>query len=154
EFRVVSGSMNAEFGRNSGATIEGTTRSGSNSYHGGASDTFRNTVLNAVPFFQKSLPGGTANAFPSGLPRTPRWNTNDFDANFVGSIIRDKTFFVVSYLGFRRRQGVSNSATVPNDAQRSIVNQVGTKEAKALLALIPAASTGNTLFSAPSNSLN
>ncbi|MDP8982329.1 MAG: TonB-dependent receptor [Acidobacteriota bacterium] len=154
EYRLVTGSMNAEFGRNSGAVIEVTTASGKNTFHGIASETFRNTKLNAVPFFQNSVPGGTSTAFASGLPRKPQWNTNDFDANFGGRIIRDKTFFFASYLGFRRRQGVASSAVVPSDSQRSLINQFGTPEAKALLALIPAASTGNTLFTSPSNSLN
>lgn len=154
EFRLVTGSMNAEYGRNSGGTIEVTTRSGTNAYHGGATEVFRNTVLNAVPFFQKSVPGGTETKFANGLPRKPQWNTNDFDANFGGRILRDKTFFFVSYLGFRRRQGVTNSATVPSDAQRATILANATPEAKALLALIPPASTANTLFSSPSNSLN
>ena len=154
EFRLVTGSMNAEYGRNSGAVIELTTRSGSNTYHGQASEVFRNTKLNAVPFFQKITPGGTPTAFANGLPRKPQWNTNDFDANIGGRIIRDKTFFFASYLGFRRRQGVTNNATVPNDSQRALINQFGTPEAKGLLALIPSASTGSTLFSSPSNSLD
>lgn len=154
EFRLVTGSMNAEYGRNSGATIEVTTKSGANTYHGGATEVFRNTALNATPFFQKSVPGGTETKFANGLPRKPQWNTNDFDANFGGRVIRDKTFFFVSYLGFRRRQGVANSAVVPSDAQRALILANATPEAKALLALIPPASTGNTLFSSPSNALD
>jgi hypothetical protein len=43
---------------------------------------------------------------------------------------------------------------VPNDAQRAAIEAQGTTEAKALLALLPRASTGNTLFSAPSNARN
>jgi hypothetical protein len=154
EFRVVTGSMNAEYGRNSGAVIQVNTKQGANRFYGGASEIFRNTKLNATPFFQKVTPGGTPATFANGLPRKPQWNTNDFDTNFGGRIIPDKTFFFVSYLGFRRRQGVTNSATVPSDAQRAAISSVGTPQAKALLALVPQASTGNTLFIAPSNSLN
>ncbi|MGH9662025.1 MAG: carboxypeptidase regulatory-like domain-containing protein, partial [Bryobacteraceae bacterium] len=114
EFRLVTGAMKAEFGRNSGAIVMVTPKSGTNNWHGGASETFRNTKLNAVPFFQKSVTGGTTELFSSGLKRKPQWNSNDFDANFGGRVVRDKTFFYVSYLGFRRRQGVANSATVPS----------------------------------------
>lgn len=58
EFRLVTGAMKAEFGRNSGAVVMVTPKSGTNSWHGGASETFRNSKLNAVPFFQNSIPGG------------------------------------------------------------------------------------------------
>jgi hypothetical protein len=151
EFRIVTGAMKAEYGRNSGSVVLVETKSGGNSYHGGASEIFRNTRLNAVPYFQKSTTGGTPQKFANGLPRKPQWNTNDFDVNFGGPVVSDKSFFFVSYLGFRRRQGVTNSATVPSDAQRAIINASGTDAAKKLLALVPTASTGNTLYSSPSN---
>ncbi|MFB3830046.1 MAG: TonB-dependent receptor domain-containing protein [Bryobacteraceae bacterium] len=155
EFRVVTGSMKAEYGRNSGAQIMAVTRSGSNEWHGGASETFRNTKLNSTPFFQNAVSGGTATTLPgSGFPRRPQWNTNDFDAQFGGRVIRDRAFFFVNYLGFRRRQGVTSSATVIPENLRAIINQSGTAEAKNLLALVPAANYGaSTLLSAPSNAL-
>ncbi len=153
EFRVVTGSMKAEYGRNSGAQIMVTTRSGANQWHGGANEIFRNTKLNSTPFFQNAVAGGTATTLPgSGFPRRNQWNTNDFDANFGGAIVKDKAFFFVSYLGFRRRQGVSASATVIPDADRALINQYGTAEAKNLLALVPKANYGtNSLLSAPAN---
>ena len=155
EFRVVTGSMKAEYGRNSGAQFMATTRSGANQWHGGANEVFRNTKLNATPFFQKAVSGGTTETLPgSGFNRKPQWNTNDFDAQFLGPIRRDKTFFLVSYLGFRRRQGVTNSATVIPDDLRAIINQYGTPESKNLLALVPHANYGtSTLLSSPTNSL-
>ncbi|HSB17203.1 MAG TPA: TonB-dependent receptor [Bryobacteraceae bacterium] len=151
EFRIITGAMKAEYGRNTGAVVQVVTRSGANTFHGGASEYFRNTKLNAAPFFQKAVPGGTKDRFANGFPRKPQWNSNDFDANLGGPVVREKTFFFASYLGFRRRQGVSRSATVPNDEQRALIESQGTAEAKALLALVPRASTGNTLFSSPSN---
>ncbi len=71
EFRVVTGPMKAEYGRNSGGTLILTTKSGGNEFHGMATVVFRNRALNAVPFFQKSVPGGTPKTFPDGLPRKP-----------------------------------------------------------------------------------
>ena len=38
EFRVVTGPMKAEYGRNSGAVVESTIKSGSNSFHGQATE--------------------------------------------------------------------------------------------------------------------
>jgi len=150
EFRIVTGAMQAEYGRNSGSVILIETRSGGNDFHGGLWETFRNTKLNAVPYFSKTTPG-PVNTFTNGLPRKPQWNSNDFDAHLGGRILRDKSFFFLSYLGYRRRQGVSLSATVPNDAQRAAIMASGTEAAKKLLQLIPQASTGNTLFAVPSN---
>lgn len=152
EFRLITGAMKAEYGRNSGSVVEVTTRSGSNEWHGGANYIFRNTELNATPFFQKAIAGGTPTKLPNGFNRKPQWNTNDFDARFGGRVVKDKTFFFVNYLGFRRRQGVVSSATVPNNDQRNIILQRGTPQARALMALVPAPSTGNVLLSSPSNS--
>ena len=102
-----------------------------------------------MPFFQKAAPGGTPTALANGSPRKPQWNSNDFDANLGGPIQKDKTFLFASYLGVRRRQGIPTSAVVPNDSQRAAIDAHGTREARALLALIPPATTGNTLLSSP-----
>ncbi len=66
-----------------------TTKSGGNRFHGMASEVWRNRRLNAVPFFQKSVPGGTAENFASGLARKPHYNSNDFDVNLGGPICQE-----------------------------------------------------------------
>src|ERR1051325_10034485 len=154
EVRLVTGVLRAEYGRNSGGSVMVTTKSGSNAFHGVVSEVFRNSVLNAVPFFAKSVPGGRPQKFPDFQSRKPQWNGNDFDANLGGPLVRDKTFFFVSYLGFRRRQGDSRFATVPTDGQRTAIETYGVPEAKALLALIPRGLSGPVYFSAPSNALD
>src|SRR5215216_2289782 len=161
EFRILTNTYSADYGRNSGAVVALVSKSGTNEYHGNIFHFFRNRVLNATPFFNNAAPSFV------GL-RKPQFNVNEFGGTIGGplhlprfgeggpAIIsgKDRTFFFFSYLGFRRRQGVSQSATVPNQAQRNIINAVGTPEAKALLALIPAANSGNTLFSVAGNSLD
>jgi hypothetical protein len=151
EFRIITGAMKAEYGRATGSVVQVITRSGGNEFHGGASEIFRNTKMNAVPFFQKSTPGGTPKTFDNGAPRKPQWNSNDFDVNFGGPIVHDKSFFFLSYLGFRRRQGDVRSATVFSDQDRALIEAHGTPEAKAVMALVPRATSGNTLFSSPAN---
>lgn len=154
EFRLVTGPMKAEFGRNSGAVVEVMTKSGANAFHGGAQEVFRNTKLNASPFFQNSTPGGTADKFASGLPRRPQFNLNDFDANGGGRIIRDRTFFFASYLGFRRRQGVANSGVVFTDAERAAILSQGVPAAQNIVKLVPQANApGGVLLTSPSNAL-
>ncbi len=147
EFRIVTGAAKAEYGRSAGGTLIITTKSGGNEFHGMATEVFRNRGLNAVPFFQKSVPGGTPRNFANGLPRKPDYKSHDFDANVGGPIRRNKTFFFASYLGFRRRTEVARSATVPNDGERQAIEAFGTPEARALLGLLPPANQGNTLFS-------
>jgi hypothetical protein len=154
EFRILTNTYSADFGRNSGAVVALISKSGTNEYHGNLFEFFRNRALNATPFFNNAAPSFV------GL-RKPQFNVNEFGGTLGGPLPlpfmgsgKDKTFFFFSYLGFRRRQGVSQTATVPTQAQRNIINAVGTPEAKALLALIPAANSGNTLFSSASNSLD
>jgi hypothetical protein len=145
EFRVVTGAMKAEYGRNSGAVIESTIRSGGNSFHGQATEIFRNKVLNANNFFQNA----------ASNPRPP-FNLNDFDANVGGPVIKNKTFFFASYLGFRRVYGVTNSGAVFTDQERAAILAHGTSAAQAIVNITPPASTpgGDVAFSAPKDSLN
>jgi hypothetical protein len=154
EFRVVTGAMKAEYGRSGGAVVEAVTKSGSNLFHGGGTEVFRNTALNATPFFQNVTPGGSNGYFSNGLKRKPQWNTNDFDAQLGGPIRKNRTFFFIDYLGFRRRQGVTSSASVFTAADRAAILASGVPAAKNILNLVPAASTGNQLFTSPANSLN
>ena len=86
EFRIVTGPSKAEYGRSAGGTFILTTKSGGNEFHGMATEVFRNRGLNAVPFFQKSVPGGTPRNFANGLARKPDYKSHDFDANVGGPI--------------------------------------------------------------------
>jgi len=161
EFRILTNTFAADSGRNSGAVVQLISKSGTNEYHGNLFEFFRNRALNATPFFNNAAPSFV------GL-RKPQFNVNEFGGTIGGplhlprfgeggpAIIngKDRTFFFFSYLGFRRRQGVSQTATVPTQAQRNIINAVGTTEAKKLLSLIPAANSGSTLFSSASNSFD
>jgi hypothetical protein len=106
EFRVQTNNNTAEYGRYTGGVINITSKSGSNEFHGGAYEYFRNTVLNATNFF----------ANRSGAGKAP-FKQNQFGATFGGPIKKDKTFFFFGYEGFRARQGVLFSNTVPTAAQ-------------------------------------
>jgi hypothetical protein len=140
----VTGAMKAEYGRNSGAVIESTIKSGTNSYHGEATEIFRNRDLNANNFFLNQ----------SGTAR-PQFSLNDFDANVGGPIFKNRTFFFASYLGFRRVYGVSNSGTVFTDQERAAILAGGTAAAKAVVNITPIANSGtNQYVSAPGDRLN
>ena len=54
---LISGPMNAEYDRNSGAIVSASIKSGSNTVHGAAWDFYRDTFLNTNNFFQKKVSG-------------------------------------------------------------------------------------------------
>jgi hypothetical protein len=101
EFRVITNSFDAEYGRNSGAVVNVVTKSGTNEFHGNVYEFFRNDVLNAHPFTFTPAP-------------KPDFKQNQFGGTIGGPIKKDKTFFFGAYEGRRIVQGiVSQPVTVP-----------------------------------------
>ncbi len=105
EFRVISNTFDAEYGRNSGAVVNVVTKSGTNMWHGNVYEYFRNKVLNAQGFFDTSK---------------AQFNQNQFGGTFGGPLRKDRTFFFTSYEGRRIRQGQSGDiVNVPSMAERT-----------------------------------
>jgi hypothetical protein len=105
EFRVISNTFDAEYGRNSGAVVNVVTKSGTNQWHGNVYEYFRNKVLNAQGYFNTVK---------------PQFNQNQFGGTFGGPLKKDRTFFFTSYEGRRVRQGVSGEIVpVPTPAERT-----------------------------------
>jgi len=109
EFRIETSSFAAEFGRSPGGQVILTTRSGTNEFHGGLFDYFRNTVLDANDWFADN----------AHLPRAPEQH-NDFGGYFGGPILRNKTFFFFSYEGARLRIPETSSIAVPSSYARAV----------------------------------
>jgi hypothetical protein len=108
EFRVLTNTFDAEYGRNSGSIVNVVTKSGTNAFHGNMYEFFRNTVLNSNAYCFSA----------DGCPK-PQFNQNQFGGTFGGPIKKDRTFFFTSYEGRRIRQGVQSPAvTVPTAAER------------------------------------
>ena len=112
EFKVETDNYSAEFGRSTGATINVSTRRGSNQYHGKAYDYLRNTDLNAIgPFCLTS-------AIVAGCVK-PILIKNQFGGTFGGPIWKEHAFFFGDYEGLR--QIFTNppaSVTLPDAEQR------------------------------------
>jgi hypothetical protein len=101
EYRVVTASPKAEYGRNSGATVEIVTRSGSNRIHGNAFEFHRNTALNANDFFNNA----------SGVPKEVL-RRHQFGFSLGGPIKKNRTFVFGNYQGQRQAAASSISRTV------------------------------------------
>ena len=127
EFRVITNTFDAEYGRNSGSVVNVVTKSGTNDWHGSAFEFFRNKVLNANYYCLTAAEGLNCNK--------PQFNQNQFGGTFGGPIKKGRTFFFASYEGRRIRQGIPSPAvTVPtsfetpsptNTVNGQIVGQFG-----------------------------
>ncbi len=108
EFRIETSSFAPEFGRSPGGQVILTTRSGTNDFHGGIYEYFRNDIMDANDWF----------ANLAGLPRAAERH-NDFGGFFGGPILKDKTFFFVSYEGARLRLPQTKLTQVPSNFARA-----------------------------------
>jgi hypothetical protein len=99
EFRVLTNTFDAEYGRNSGSIVNVVTKSGTNAIHGDFYEFLRNQALNTKGYFD-----------PSVLD----YKQNQFGATLGGPIKKDKTFIFGSYEGNRLVQGISSGdVTLP-----------------------------------------
>src|SRR5246127_2532269 len=114
EFKVQTSNLGADWGKFSGGVINLSTKSGTNTPHGEAYEYLRNKVLDANDFFLNK----------NHRPRPP-FTQNQFGANAGGPVLvphydgREKTFWFVSWEGFRLRIGTPFTTTVPTPAERA-----------------------------------
>ena len=102
EVKVQTSNFSAEYGRNSGVAFNVVTKNGSNQFHGGLFEVFRNDKLDARNFFSVNK---------------TQLRYNDFGGNVGGPIKRDKLFFFFGQEVKRLRQTQSPTrVTVPDSA--------------------------------------
>jgi hypothetical protein len=108
EFKIITNSMSAEYGRTTGGVISVISKSGGNEYHGSAFEYIQNTAFNANNFFSNA----------AGIPLAPV-HQNQFGGSAGGRIIKDRLFFFANFEGFV--QHISNNAifTAPTALQRT-----------------------------------
>jgi Carboxypeptidase regulatory-like domain/TonB dependent receptor/TonB-dependent Receptor Plug Domain len=107
EFRIETSSFSPEFGRSPGGQVILTTRSGTNDFHGGVFEYFRNTVMDANDWF----------ADQAGEPRAAEHH-NDFGGFLGGPIRKNETFFFLSYEGARLDLPQTTPVEVPSAYSR------------------------------------
>ncbi len=87
EFKVLSSTYSAEYGRSAGDIVNVITKSGGNTIHGSAFDYFRNDAMDTKNYF-------------ATLPTPLR--LNQFGGNVSGPIVKNKLFYFVNYEGVRQ----------------------------------------------------
>jgi outer membrane receptor protein involved in Fe transport len=107
EFKILTHSYSAEYGRNSGSVVNVVTKAGTNQAHGAAWEFNRDDALQARNFFA-----------PADQP-TPKLKQNQFGASFGGPIQRNTLFGFGYYEGHRNTSGQTVNIVVPTEAQRS-----------------------------------
>jgi Carboxypeptidase regulatory-like domain/TonB-dependent Receptor Plug Domain len=109
EFKIQTSQYDAEYGRNPGASVNVTTRGGTNDFHGAAWEFFRNSALDANDIFnhQSQATLHSEGIGPANKPEA--LNENMFGGTIGGPIKKDKLFFFGSYQGFRQLNAVGTN---------------------------------------------
>jgi hypothetical protein len=108
EFKILTSSFSAEYGRAGGAVLNATLKSGSNEFHGSAWEFHRNDGLNANNFF----------ANRAGVKKG-EYKSNQFGFTAGGPLVKGKTFWFVDYEGTLIKQARVWNETVPTARQRA-----------------------------------
>ena len=108
EFRLLTNSFSAEYGKFTGAVMNSVTKSGTNKIHGDVFEFYRNQGMNANSWFS----GGTK----------PELKRHQFGGVVGGPIWKDKLFFFDDYQQTRQVAGAStgNLLVLSNDERNGI----------------------------------
>src|SRR5439155_1332692 len=105
EFRLITNSFDAEYGKFSGAVMNTITKSGTNGIHGSAFEFLRNDKFDARGFFD-----------PIDQPKA-ELRRNQFGYAVGGPFWKNKLFWFTDYQGTREDRGASTgSVTMPSAA--------------------------------------
>ena len=108
EFKIQTNAYSAEFGRSSGAVVNATIKSGTNSIRGSVYEFLRDDSLDANNFFSNAL----------GAPK-PKRERNQFGAAVGGPLVRNRTFWFGDYEGLRDLEGIPRTRQVPTAAEKA-----------------------------------
>jgi hypothetical protein len=105
EFRLITNSFDAEYGKFSGAIVNAITKSGTNGFHGDVFEFLRNDKLDATNYF---------------APGKSELRRNQFGYAAGGPVWKNKVFWFSDYQGTRQVQGAETGlVTVPTADQRN-----------------------------------
>jgi len=93
EFKIMTHSYDAQYGRSAGSVVNVVTRSGTNTWHGSVWEFNRVAALAAKNYFSTTKPA---------------YQQNQFGGTGGGKLIRDRIFVFGFYEGFRLKDATSN----------------------------------------------
>jgi len=116
EFKVLTSTYGAQYGRNGSGTIEVETKSGGSTFHGSAFEYLRNDMFNARPWVSGNEPGNP----------NPPYKKHDFGYTVGGPVFipklyhpaKQRTFFFWSQEWRREKNPNAVSQNVPSVAER------------------------------------
>jgi outer membrane receptor protein involved in Fe transport len=104
EFKIMTHSYGAEYGRNAGSVVNVVTKSGTNAWHGSAWEFNRDDTFQARNFFATF---------------TPALKQNQYGGTIGGPILKNRLFTFGYYEGFRNTQGTTSNLVVLSADQRA-----------------------------------
>lgn len=105
EFRLITNSFDAEYGKFSGAVMNAITKSGTNGFHGDAFEYIRNEDFDARNYYD---------------PTRGELRRNQFGYAIGGPLWKDRIFWFTDYQGTRQTQGASTGLLqLPTAAQHN-----------------------------------
>jgi hypothetical protein len=104
EFKIMTHSYGAEYGRNAGSVVNVVTKSGTNAWHGNAWEFNRDDTFQARNFFATF---------------TPALKQNQYGGAIGGPIVKNRLFIFGYYEGFRNTQGTTDTRVVLSADQRA-----------------------------------
>ncbi|MFB3812935.1 MAG: carboxypeptidase regulatory-like domain-containing protein [Terriglobales bacterium] len=124
EYRVITNSFAAEYGKAGGFVTDTVLKSGTNSFHGSLFEYNRVQALAANDFFSNR----TEDPFRPGKPIKDSLVRNQFGGSIGGPVIKDKTFFFTSAEIHRRRSSEPIHASAVNPAFMDWVKSGGLQQ--------------------------
>src|SRR5712692_4221750 len=106
EFRVVTNTFSADYGRAMGGVISVVTKSGTNDVHGSGFEFFRDSSIDARNFFDRGA-------------EPPPFRRNQFGASVGGPIKQNRLFFFAGVERLQEDLGVTTTSFTLNQAARS-----------------------------------
>jgi hypothetical protein len=108
EFKLLGADYPAEFGRSLGSVLNVVFKSGTNQWHGTGYEFLRNSKLDSNNFFDNRRGQNLLS-----------YKRSQFGGVFNGPLIKNKTFFMVSFEALRERRADSTFASVPTEIERA-----------------------------------
>jgi hypothetical protein len=108
EFKIQTNTYDAQYGRTGGGVVNMTLKSGTNRLRVQAWEFFKHESLNAADSLNRSLGA-----------KKPPYLANQYGATGGGPLVKDRTFYMITFEGLRERPSFPQTTSVPTLAERN-----------------------------------